>query len=294
MTNAEHIELFCSYLFSEKRRSYNTITSYKNDLNHFLEFLAVHNIYLLECTTRNLKTWVLSMDKVYCTKTIVRKIATIKSLYKFLFLKDYLDKNPTQTLRNPKVPKRLPSVISSVNLELLLDKELANSDFNDIRTTLIIELIYGAGLRREELINLQHKDINLFARTLKVKGKGNKERIIPFTKHLAKEIETYLEKKVQLIGNFSTHLIVTDLGNKSYPSLIYRAVTNSLSKITTQQKKSPHVLRHSYATHLLTNGAELNAVKELLGHSSLAATQVYTHNNLDKIKRVFTQAHPKA
>jgi integrase/recombinase XerC len=154
--------------------------------------------------------------------------------------------------------------------------------------------LYGTGMRRQELIELRENDINFSASSLKVLGKGNKERIIPFPKELSLKLKQYMLKKSALFGNKKDYLIVTDSGKKSYPSLVYRAVVNSLSSVTSQKKKSPHVLRHSYATHLLNRGADLNAVKELLGHSSLSATQVYTHNSLDKIRNVFAQAHPKA
>lgn len=293
-SNAEYIEQFYTYLQIEKRRSLNTICSYQNDLKQFDTFLTANNIYILECTSRNIKSWVLSINQDFSNKTITRKIASLKSLFKFFYNRDFIQNNPTLSLKNPKVPKRLPQIISEDQLTSLLDNQDLPTDFEDLRDKLVVELTYGAGLRREELINLKHSDINTAKKTIKVTGKGSKDRIIPIPNSLINTIEIYTKKKNEHFGNFCKEVIVTNTGNKSYPTLVYRIVTKSLSTISTQQKKSPHVLRHSYATHLLDRGADLNAVKELLGHSSLAATQVYTHNSLEKIKRIFTQAHPKA
>lgn len=293
-SNTDFIEQFYTYLQTEKRRSLNTISSYKNDLKQFNDFLTANNINIIECTSRNIKSWVLSINQDFTPKTITRKIASLKSLFKFLYNRDFITNNPTLSLKNPKVPKRLPQIVSVDQLSSILDDKESPSDFENLRDKLVIELTYGAGLRREELINLKHSDINAYKKTLRVTGKGSKERIIPIPSSLLTTINTYTVKKNELFGNFCKEVIVTNTGKKSYPTLVYRIVTKSLSTISTQQKKSPHVLRHSYATHLLDRGADLNAVKELLGHSSLAATQVYTHNSLEKIKRIFTQAHPKA
>lgn len=293
ISNTAYINIFCNYLLSEKRRSENTLISYKNDLSQLLIFLEQAEKNVVDISTRDLRNWLLSFDSSVSSKTITRKIACLKSFYKFLFFKEYVGSNPAKALRNPKLPKRLPSLVEESDLDLILDAELP-SDFPSIRDRLIISLIYGAGLRREELINLVEKNINFNSNLIKVVGKGSKERIIPITENLKQEIQKYIEFKNSFFGNICDELIVTDSGNKSYPSLVYRAVVKSLSEVTIQKKKSPHVLRHSYATHILNRGADLNAVKELLGHSSLSSTQVYTHNSLAKLKSVFDQAHPKA
>jgi integrase/recombinase XerC len=284
---------FCNYLQFQKRRSSNTLVSYKNDLNHFFAFCKENQIDLYQTNPRALRTWVFSLDASFSPRSIAHKIATLKSFYRFLVDKKYIATNPASLLKNPKLPKRLPSYVEEARLDTFLDAA-TEDEFATLRTILIVELLYGTGMRRQELIELRENDINFSASSLKVLGKGNKERIIPFPKELSLKLKQYMLKKSALFGNKKDYLIVTDSGKKSYPSLVYRAVVNSLSSVTSQKKKSPHVLRHSYATHLLNRGADLNAVKELLGHSSLSATQVYTHNSLDKIRNVFAQAHPKA
>ena len=292
-TVSEHA--FYDYLLHEKRRSHNTVTSYKNDLTQLYTFLAEIKTTEIDCSYRDLRNWIISIDSTYENKSIVRKIATLKSYFKFLFLREYRADNPAKRIKNPKTPKKLPTIMSENDMTLILDnKTWSEENFEDLRDKLIIDLLYSSGLRREELIELKEQDINFSKNLLTISGKGNKQRLVPFTKNLAIQIEKYIEKKKHFFPNFSNHLIVTKTGKKSYPSLIYRTVKNNLSEVTTKQKRSPHVLRHSYATHLLDNGADLNAIKELLGHSSLAATQVYTHNSLEKLKKVFSQAHPKA
>lgn len=293
IANTDYIVIFSNYLLSEKRRSGNTISAYSKDLRQLQVFCEKANKNYSELSTRDLRSWIVSLVDSCQPKSITRKIATLKSFYKFLFVKEYLDYNPAKALKNPKIPKRLPTFIEQEALNCALDLPQGVS-FSETRDILILDLLYGAGLRREELINLKHSDINSFKNLIKVKGKGSKERIIPVTQKLKLSIENYILQKKLVFGNICDELIVTDTGNKSYPSMVYRTVVKSLSQVTLQKKKSPHVLRHSYATHLLNGGADLNAVKELLGHSSLASTQVYTHNSLEKIKLVFSQAHPKA
>lgn len=286
---------FCSYLFHEKRRSLHTVTSYKKDLEQFFTFLSESDKTVTACDYRDLRNWVISLDSSYNNKSIVRKIATLKSYFKFLFLREYRKDNPAARLKNPRVAKKLPSIVSEEEMNTLLDNKAWDLDFfPDLRDKLIIDLLYGTGIRREELIALKIKDISFHKGLVKVLGKGGKERLVPFNKGLLEEIKQYIQKKNEEFVNHSEHLIVTDKGKKSYPSLIYRVVKKNLSEVTTRKKRSPHVLRHSYATHLLDRGADLNAIKELLGHSSLAATQVYTHNSLEKLKEVFAQAHPKS
>lgn len=295
MSHTVNYTIFCNYLLNEKRRSTNTITSYKNDLSQFFIFLSEIQKTDLDCTYRDIRNWVISLDSNYENKSIVRKIATLKSYFKFLFLRDLRDNNPASKLKNPKVAKKLPSILSETEMSNILDhKEWVPSEFSDLRNKIILDILYSTGIRREELIELKEEQINFNKNLLSVRGKGNKDRLIPFNKGLEIELKKYIEKKHSIFPNFSDYLVVTDKGNKSYPSLIYRTVKQLLAEVTTRQKRSPHVLRHSYATHLLDRGADLNAIKELLGHSSLAATQVYTHNSLEKLKETFSQAHPKA
>jgi len=228
-------------------------------------------------------------------RSINRKIATLKSYYKFLRKIEIIDQNPADRIKTLKTPKKLPSYIQEEPMLNLLDKIEFTDDFSGTRDRLVIELLYGTGIRLSELIGLSIHSINIHAKTLKVKGKGNKERIIPINSTLLERTIDYLAKKKDLnSGNATDSFIVTDNNNQAYPMFIFRIVKRYLSHVTTNDKKSPHTLRHTFATHLLNKGADLNALKELLGHTSLAATQVYTHNSIDKLKNIFEKAHPKA
>jgi integrase/recombinase XerC len=236
------------------------------------------------------------MDDGIEARTINRKISSLRSFYKFLQREDLIGNSPMSYVRAPKIPKRLPIVITEQKMDILLDaQDVFSNDFHGIRDRLIIELLYGTGIRLSELVNLADNDINVYEQQIKVLGKRNKERIIPISKPLAKLVGDYqLQKLNQNFDNKSSALIVTNQGNKVYAKFIYRTVNLVLSFISTHDKKSPHILRHSFATSLLNRGADLNAIKELLGHSSLAATQVYTHNSVEKLKSIYKQAHPKA
>lgn len=287
---------FYSYLKNERRYSEHTIVSYRNDLNTLQVFLTNQSIPFLSVTYRQLRNWVIFLsEKNLSPKTIARNIASAKSFYKYLVKVGALDQNPTLSLKSPKMNRKLPEIVSATQLNDLLDKKDFDLDhFSDLRSYLILTLLYVTGMRRAELIGLSDQDISLTKNQLKVRGKGGKERIIPFAESTAVEIKKYLSKKMEEKKNKTNRFFVTDKGEECYPGLVYQTVKKHLSKVTTQAKRSPHVLRHSFATHLLDNGAELHAVKELLGHSSLAATQIYTHNSLEKLKKVYAQAHPKS
>ena len=291
------IERFIRYLQFEKRFSPNTVTAYKNDLDQFSQFLVSFQTELLNVTHQHVRTWSVSlMDDGIEARTINRKISSLRSFYKFLQREDLIGNSPMIYVRAPKIPKRLPIVITEQKMDILLDaQDVFSNDFQGIRDRLIIELLYGTGMRLSELVNLSDHDINRYEQQIKVLGKRNKERIIPISKPLAKLVGDYqLQKLNQNFDNKSSALIVTNQGNKVYAKFIYRTVNLVLSFISTHDKKSPHILRHSFATSLLNRGADLNAIKELLGHSSLAATQVYTHNSVEKLKSIYKQAHPKA
>ena len=291
------IERFIRYLQFEKRFSPNTVTAYKNDLDQFSQFLVSFQTELLNVTHQHVRTWIVSlMDDGIEARTINRKISSLRSFYKFLQREDLIGNSPMIYVRAPKIPKRLPIVITEQKMDILLDaQDVFSNDFQGIRDRLIIELLYGTGMRLSELVNLSDHDINRYEQQIKVLGKRNKERIIPISKPLAKLVGDYqLQKLNQNFDNKSSALIVTNQGNKVYAKFIYRTVNLVLSFISTHDKKSPHILRHSFATSLLNRGADLNAIKELLGHSSLAATQVYTHNSVEKLKSIYKQAHPKA
>lgn len=291
------IESFLKYIEFEKRYSSHTIISYRNDLIQFSDFTkAKFESTIEEANYAIIRSWIIELaENNISPRSINRKIASLRSFYKFLRKFGHITQDPTLKIKAPKIKKRLPVFVEEESLHKLLDNFHYEENFQGIRDKLILELLYGTGIRLSELIELKDTDINNFDRTIKVLGKGNKERIIPMNKNLLYVIDTYRETKKKDMGrNTCEYLIVTDSGDKVYPMFIYRIVKKYLNQVTTVEKKSPHVLRHSFATHLLNKGADLNAIKDLLGHSSLAATQVYTHNSLDKLKAIFDQAHPKS
>jgi integrase/recombinase XerC len=291
------IERFIRYLQFEKRFSPNTVIAYKKDLYQFSEFIASPGSDLLEISHQQVRSWIVSlMDQGMEPKSINRKISSLRSFYKFLQREGLINSSPMIHVKAPKTPKRLPIIITEQKMDSLLDaKDVFSDDFEGIRNRLILELLYGTGMRLAELVGLSNDDVNIYESQIKVLGKRNKERIIPISKVLAKLIADYQVQKNNQKFNFKAlSLIVTKEGKAAYPKFIYRIVHSILSFISTQDKKSPHILRHSFATTLLNRGADLNAIKELLGHSSLAATQVYTHNSVEKLKAVYKQAHPKA
>ena len=290
-------ERFIRYLQFEKRFSPHTVTAYQNDLKQFFDFLICKQLDLSVVTHKNVRGWMVElMDNGSEAKTINRKISSLRSFYKFLLREKLLDTNPMTHVQAPKIPKRLPVVVSEQKMNELLDSgDAFKDDFGGLRDRLIIELLYGTGMRLSELVNLKESDINTYEQHIKVLGKRNKERIIPINSSLTKLIGEYTRKKLdQNFYNKASSLIVTNEGKDVYSKFIYRIVKSSLAHISTHDKKSPHTLRHTFATALLNRGADLNAIKELLGHSSLAATQVYTHNSVEKLKLIYKQAHPKA
>jgi len=291
---------FLKYLQFEKRYSSNTVTSYKNDLLQFeanlSQDLSGSKIKLEKAGPGDMRTWVISlMEDGLEPRSINRKMATLRTYYNFLLKREIISEDPTVKLTALKTSKKLPSFVKENELTDLLNSKINKEEFSENRNLTVLELLYGTGIRQNELINLVKGDIRIREGVMKVLGKRNKERIIPLPKELISVINDYITARENEFGMFgeSDHLIVTDKGRKTYPMFIYRIV-NRFLMYTTVDKKSPHVLRHTFATHLLNKGADLNAVKDLLGHSSLAATQVYTHNTIEKLKSVFDQAHPKA
>lgn len=291
------IERFTRYLQFEKRFSRHTLTAYQQDLTQFSGFLLSLQLSIPAVTHQHVRSWIVElMDHGYEAKTINRKISSLRSFYKFLQREELMDNNPMTHVRAPKIPKRLPVVITEQKMDMLLDSDhIFADDFEGLRNRLVIELLYGTGMRLSELVNLKDSDINTYDQSVKVLGKRNKERIIPVNHSLIQLIEVYKHQKLtQNCDNKASALIVTNTGKDAYPKFIYRIVKYCLAHISTHDKKSPHILRHTFATSLLNRGADLNAIKELLGHSSLAATQVYTHNSVEKLKSIYKQAHPKA
>lgn len=298
------IELFLKYIQYEKRVSAHTALAYQGDLDQFSKFLQdTYDNHPIDAVTYGIvRSWIITLVDAKLTPTSVnRKIASLKAFYKFLMREQVIEKNPMQKIRVLKTQKRLPSFIHETEVVKALDHKTYKKDItewsdtlDDWRKRLILELFYATGIRLSELIGLRESQINLRDRTIKVLGKRNKERVIPFPAGIVSILEGYRKVRNREV-NMKDHglLLVTDSGEPLYPMMVYRVVKQHL-KDTGSQKTSPHVLRHTYATHLLNKGAEINAVKDLLGHSSLAATQVYTHNSMEKIKKAFDQAHPKA
>jgi integrase/recombinase XerC len=236
-------------------------------------------------------------DYGFSEKTINRKIAAVKSFYKFLLKTDTISKNPAVALSSMKVHKKIPVPFSETEMADLFDSNVFSDDFEGQRDQTIITLLYTTGMRRAELINLKETDIDFHKKELKVLGKRNKERIIPLLDKTLLLINTYLDSKNQYFKDYiitEPYLFVTKKGKKLYDMLVYRLINSYLSKVSVKHKKSPHMLRHTFATHLLNNGADLNAIKELLGHSSLAATQVYTHSSVQQLQNVYKKAHPRS
>lgn len=287
---------FLKYLQYEKRYSDHTLVAYKTDLGQFIQFMneSVGDFEFKNVTLKQIRSWVVSlMENDISARSVNRKITTLKSFYKYLMREGFVETNPAQLVTKPKVGKKLPVFIQEENLNQLLDLGLFSADFEGTRDKLIVSLLYGAGIRLAELKNLGMHNFNTKEHTIKVLGKRNKERIVPYPKSIDQVFLEYLKFRDEFSG-INSFLFITSKGEQVYDKLIYRVVKKNLSLVTTVSKKSPHVLRHSFATHLLNHGADLNAVKELLGHSNLSATQVYTHTTFERLKQIYKQAHPRS
>lgn len=288
---------FFRYLEFEKRFSQHTLTAYKTDLEQYSNYLKQQfELDDIEHVSHTIiRSWIVSMmDANMNSKSINRKISTLKTYYKFLLREGLIQNNPMNKIVSPKVPKRLPQFVEqSQMISLLEDVDFENS-FDGFRDRLILEFFYATGMRISELSGLKQVDVDIHRKLIKVLGKRNKERIIPISDEIIPLINQYLNLKDSIGLSDNSYFFVRNNGEKMYNEKIYRMVKSELSKVTTIQKKSPHVLRHTFATHMLNNGADLNAIKEILGHSSLAATQVYTHNTIEKLKLIYKQAHPKS
>lgn len=295
----EGVDQFLKYIAFEKRYSDHTVVSYKNDLHQFSTFITAHlsisEISLVDHT--HVRSWIVYlMQDNYASKTVNRKVSTVKSFFKFLKKIGKIKFNPTSKVSAPKLGKRLPKVIREDALNDLLNYEDENIDHKSLRDRLVIDLLYMTGMRRSELIGLKMDDINFETNAIKVLGKGNKERLIPISDELLERINTYLKAKLDHFGSIDLNesLIVTDKGCSLYPKFVYNLVVRNISTVSTSDSKSPHVLRHSFATHMANSGADLNSIKEILGHASLASTEVYMHNTIERLKTVYQSAHPKS
>jgi integrase/recombinase XerC len=291
----KQLYLFFDYLTFEKKYSPHTVTSYKNDITQFIAFIdpSKEGFLVSEINYQQIRAWIASLIKAkIAARSVNRKLSSLKSLFKFFQRQQFIDVNPMSKISGPKIPKRLPVFIDEHQMTNLFEGVNFEEGFNGQRDRLILDLLYQTGIRRSELAHLKEIDVDLFNSTIKVLGKRNKERIIPISLELKRNLETYLQVKKEL--NLSNPmLLVSEKGNTLSEQSVYNSVKKYLSQITTIQKKSPHVLRHTFATHLLNNGADINAVKDLLGHANLSATQVYTHNTIDKLKKSYKQAHPR-
>ena len=291
-----HISDFCGYLEYERRYSEHTIKAYTKDLNQFFNYAATYFDLLQvdEVVPLMIRSWMMDMVESSVTpRTINRKLSSLRSFFKYLRKQSIVEKNPVSKVVPPKSGRSLPVSLRENDVRGLLDQPVLG-DFEQCRNQLIIELFYFTGIRRQELINLKIADVDFYLKQIKVLGKGGKERILPISDALAQRINEYLEVKNDQIDSVEDCLFLTKRGSRLYPKLIYNIVKSNLSNCPGNEKKSPHVLRHSFATHLLDGGADLNAVKELLGHSSLAATQVYTHNSIEKLRKVYKSSHPRS
>ena len=295
------VKNFTQFLQYEKRYSPHTITAYTKDLDQFYNYLSgQYQISSVKQVTHPIiRSWIVTfINEGISHQSINRKIASLRSYFKFLVRENKIKDNPAAKITPLKQSKKLPVFVDEERMHFLFDQIEFKDDFEGIRDKFILEILYSTGIRLTELINLKTVDIDSQNNTIKVLGKRNKERLIPYNNSLNGQLtkfkkirEKTIQKDLQADQDF---LLLTGKGKKLYPKLVYRIVNKYLGMISTLSKKSPHVLRHTYATHLLNNGADINAIKELLGHTSLAATQVYTHNTIDKLKKIYKQAHPKS
>ena len=296
MSDDKAVDEFLSYLNLQKRFSPLTTKNYAVDLKQFFNFLnqEVYDSRLTEISYQHVRSFIASLiDKKKSTVSVNRKISCLKSFFKYALKNNLISNNPMQKIQGPKTPKRLPVFIDENQIDKIFNQLIFDSGFEGIRNKLLIDVLYQTGLRRAELINLKETDLDLISLQLKVLGKRNKERIIPFSIHLKRCIQEYLNAKQE--NNLINSFLFVNLKNiQLSPQALTKIVSEILSEVTTNKKKSPHVLRHTFATHLLNRGADINAVKELLGHANLSATQIYTHNTIEKLKKSYNQAHPRS
>ena len=292
-----YIKAFTDYLALEKKYSPHTVLAYKNDLEVFKNFCQeeFNNSDLREVHYNEVRSWIVALSQNNISnRSINRKITALNSLYKFLLKTGDVQINPLAKHKALKTKKKIQIPFSENEIESVLDLLNFDTSFVGLRDKLIIELFYSTGIRRIELVELKIDDINLSQKTLKVLGKRNKERLLPLLDSVLTTIKQYLKDRDSVNNSESNrYLFITKKGNKIYETLVYRVINSYFSKASTKVKKSPHILRHSFATHLLNQGADLNAVKELLGHSSLAATQIYTHSSIAELKKVYAKSHPR-
>jgi len=287
---------FLRYIATEKRYSKHTLAAYQNDLDSFVLFLKeeFEQDDLQTVSPEMVRSWVVKMmDSGFSTRSVNRKISSLNSFYRYLIIRGVIENNPAKNISTLKNAKQLPVFVAKEPINAYLEREIDEQDFTAVRNRLIIDLLYSTGIRRSELISIRTTSFDFANNTLKVLGKRNKERLLPLSQQMLQQIQKYLDLKKETFKEATQFLIVTNTGKKAYPKFIYAVVNSELNGITST-RKSPHVLRHSFATHLLNNGADLNSIKELMGHANLSATQVYTHTTIEQLKSIYTQAHPRA
>jgi len=292
------LKSFTDYLLLEKKYSVHTLTSYKKDLEGFGEFILneYQTTSIDQVNYQQIRNWIVTLvESGISNRSINRKISSLNSYYKFLLKIDVIVANPLTKHKALKTSKNVQIPFSEQELNLVLDALSLEKDFEGLRNKLIVELFYATGIRRIELIQIKLSDIDLHNKTLKVLGKRNKERYTPLIRSVIDSFKSYMIERNSLnLIKDKDYLFLTKKGVKIYETLVYRIINDYFSNVSSKVKRSPHIIRHSFATHLLNQGADLNAVKELLGHSSLAATQVYTHNSINELKKVYSNAHPRS
>ncbi|RYG04000.1 MAG: integrase [Chitinophagaceae bacterium] len=296
--SGDAINGFIDYLRFEKRYSEHTVTAYQEDLLQLTEFVGkqFEELDPLNFSSSYIRSWLAGLKEQKLTaKSINRKLSSVRSFYKYLLRIGAVVQTPLTNISAPKIAKRLPSYVEEKDMGTLMKDVEFPDTFGGMTDRLLLEIFYNTGMRLSELMNLKESQVNASGNTVRVLGKGNKERVIPVSGNLIGQIEIYIAEKRRLFGaEPGPVLLVSEKGKQLYPKYLYLVVKKYLSMITTSDKKSPHILRHSFATHLSNNGADINAVKELLGHSSLSSTQIYTHNSIQKLKDIHKKAHPKA
>jgi integrase/recombinase XerC len=289
---------FINHIRVEKRYSAHTIRAYTDDIRQFVLFINIDpdSDEILSVTRAQIRSWVISLlNHNVSSRTIRRKAGSLSTFYKFCLRNELISQNPSDGLVLPKLKKSLPDFVRESSIDLLFNNKLFPEGFPGIRDRLVLELFYCTGMRLSELVSLTSENIDLHKGEIKVLGKRNKERIIPVLHNTLTMIKTYRDEIGKLFGDKDhKYFVLTDNGDPVYPRMIQRLVRKYLTVATSLDKRSPHTLRHTFATHMLNNGAELNAVKELLGHANLAATEIYTHNTYEKLKSIYKQAHPRA
>lgn len=290
------VQSFLQYIRFEKRFSPHTVLAYQTDLEQFFSYLqkTYEITETAEVQHALIRSWIVQlMEQKVSSRSVNRKITSLKTYFKFLLRRGEIHANPMLKIQSPKTSKRLPVFVDQSKMDLLFNDLDFGEGVEATRDKLLLEILYATGMRLSELIGLRDKDVDMYACQLKVLGKRNKERIIPFSNKLKDVIREYVNGRNKAFGACDA-FFVTDKGKALYPKFVYRIVHRRLGEVTTLEKRSPHVLRHTFATHMLNNGADINSVKELLGHANLSATQVYTHNTIEKLKEVYKQAHPRA